>query len=82
MGLFNLCQYLLYIYYMASLCVCNHRITGYSKPLSELEDPIGTTFTDIAELKGRIKLKGSFEEYELFSMVRNSKNEFYVAVMK
>ena len=51
-------------------------------PKCRLQDPVGTTFSDIDKLKDRIKIKGSFKDYVLFSVLGTTGIEVNIAVLK
>ena len=52
------------------------------RPQYKLQDPVGTTFEDIHELKGRIKMKGSLGDYVFFSVRGKTRDEVNIAVLK
>ena len=52
------------------------------RPQYKLQGPVGTTFEDIHELKGRIKMKGSLGDYVFFSVRGKTGDEVNIAVLK
>ena len=51
-------------------------------PPCKLQGAVGTTFEDVHELNGRIKMKGSLGDYVLFSVRGKTGGEVNIAVLK
>ena len=52
------------------------------RPQYKLQGPVGTTFEDVHELNGRIKMKGCLGDYVFFSVRGKTGGEVNIAVLK